>query len=343
MPFFSIIVCAYNTAEYTKKCLQSIQEQTFIDFECIIVDDGSIDNTQQICKEFAEIDSRFIYSYKENGGLVSARKYGAERVKGQYVLNIDGDDWVDHEYLSTFKTIIDEYDVDICRVGFSMEYLDESVPVYGVHRAGFYSKEQLVQELYPAALEARDGHYVKPSIWSEAIRRELYVPMQLAVDSGLVFSEDKSVFISCLFNAESFYYEDKPLYRYRQRMSSICFRRDVSYPWVTVEILKNTFEPYIPMCPDGERQLARFLTHTMFILAEYNFNKNMTFWNVRKEIIKEINANNRKSIIKKANYVFRYWKGNISKISMTLNVVSVAYLYNRFNRKRVIDNEKYYS
>lgn len=217
------------------------------------------------------MDSRFIYIEKENGGLVSARKCGAEHVRGRYVINIDGDDWVDPEYLATFKVLIDRYNVDICRVGFSLEYIDKSVPVYGIHRAGYYTKDQLKEELYPEALEAYNGRYIKPSIWSEAIERELYVSSQMAINSELVFSEDKAVFIPCLLKANTFYYEDKPLYRYRQRISSICFRGNVSYPWKTVEMLYEIFSSYVEICPDGEKQLARFLTHTMFILAEFSF------------------------------------------------------------------------
>ncbi|HAO28647.1 MAG TPA: glycosyltransferase family 2 protein, partial [Chryseobacterium indologenes] len=82
MPTISIIVPCYNQAIYLDECLQSVLDQTYGNWECIIVDDGSPDNTKEVTEKWIEKDNRFIYLHKENGGLSSARNAGIEAAKG---------------------------------------------------------------------------------------------------------------------------------------------------------------------------------------------------------------------------------------------------------------------
>lgn len=84
-PLISVIVPCYNQAQYLDECLQSVVEQTYPNWECIIVNDGSPDNTEEIALQWTEKDSRFIYIKKENGGLSSARNAGLEIAKGKWI------------------------------------------------------------------------------------------------------------------------------------------------------------------------------------------------------------------------------------------------------------------
>jgi glycosyl transferase, family 2/glycosyl transferase family 8 len=95
----SIIVPVYNVENYLRQCLDSIMSQTYQNFECLLINDGSPDNSADICREYVSKDSRFRYFEKENGGVSSARNLGIERSKGQYITFIDSDDWVDSDYL----------------------------------------------------------------------------------------------------------------------------------------------------------------------------------------------------------------------------------------------------
>ena len=99
-PSISIIVPCYNQAQYLDECLQSVLDQTYQDWECIIVDDGSPDNTEEIAKNWTQKDSRFIYFKKENGGVSSARNFGIEKAKGEWILPLDGDDKIEKDYLN---------------------------------------------------------------------------------------------------------------------------------------------------------------------------------------------------------------------------------------------------
>lgn len=91
-PLISIIVPCYNQSQYLDECLQSVLDQTYPDWECIIVNDGSPDNTEEVARKWVEKDVRFKYFYKENGGLSSARNFGILKSEGVFVFFIDADD-----------------------------------------------------------------------------------------------------------------------------------------------------------------------------------------------------------------------------------------------------------
>lgn len=95
----SVIVPCYNQAQYLDECLQSVLDQTYTEWECIIVDDGSPDNTAEIAANWVEKDNRFKYLKKENGGLSSARNAGIEAAQGEWILPLDADDKIGNRYL----------------------------------------------------------------------------------------------------------------------------------------------------------------------------------------------------------------------------------------------------
>ena len=105
----SIIVPVYNVENYLRQCLDSIMGQTYQNFECLLINDGSPDHSADICREYVSKDSRFKYFEKKNGGVSSARNLGIEHSKGEYITFIDSDDWVDSDYLEVlYNALIDE-------------------------------------------------------------------------------------------------------------------------------------------------------------------------------------------------------------------------------------------
>lgn len=101
-PTISIIIPVYNTEKYLRRCLDSIVAQTYKDFECILVDDGSTDASGKICDEYAAKDNRFKVFHKKNGGVSSARNLGLDNAKGEYIAFCDADDYVKENWLSEF-------------------------------------------------------------------------------------------------------------------------------------------------------------------------------------------------------------------------------------------------
>jgi glycosyltransferase involved in cell wall biosynthesis len=98
-PLVSIVVPCYNQAQYLDECLQSVVSQTYENWECIIVNDGSPDHTVQVAKEWLAKDTRFTYIEKENGGVSSARNSGIGTAKGEFILPLDADDKIGSLYL----------------------------------------------------------------------------------------------------------------------------------------------------------------------------------------------------------------------------------------------------
>ncbi len=106
----SIIIPCYNQAQYLPETLQSVLNQTYKNWECVIVNDGSPDNTEEIATKWQNKDSRFIYLKKENGGLADARNYGIKASKGKYILPLDSDDLIATTYIEKAIKILDEND-----------------------------------------------------------------------------------------------------------------------------------------------------------------------------------------------------------------------------------------
>lgn len=101
-PKISVIVPVYNAEKYLHRCIDSILNQTFPDFELLLIDDGSKDQSGEICDEYAKKDSRVKVFHKENGGVSSARNVGIDNAVGEYICFCDSDDWVEKTWLLSF-------------------------------------------------------------------------------------------------------------------------------------------------------------------------------------------------------------------------------------------------
>lgn len=105
-PLISIIVPVYNVEKYLKRCLNSILAQTYSNIEILLIDDGSTDQSGQICDDFAKLDSRIHVLHKVNGGVSTARNLGIKQAKGEYVTFVDSDDYVDEDLISYLYGLI---------------------------------------------------------------------------------------------------------------------------------------------------------------------------------------------------------------------------------------------
>lgn len=119
-PKISIVIPVYNVEKYIKECLDSIIKQTFTEWECLLIDDGSPDNSGAICDEYVKKDSRFKVYHKQNGGVSSARNYGIEKAQGEWVTFIDSDDFISPTFLEgLYKPIAQGEQLDFVHGGCS--------------------------------------------------------------------------------------------------------------------------------------------------------------------------------------------------------------------------------
>lgn len=229
MPTFSIIVPIYNVESYLPKCIESILNQTCKDYELILVDDGSPDSCPQICDDYAERYECIHVIHKCNGGLVSARQAGANASSGQYLLNIDGDDYIAPTFLEAIHRAVSQYTPDI--VAFNISRVSESGELIGkiCNRlpTGLYQGSSL-EEVYHSLLfdtQQRNMNVFSANliygVCAKAIRRDLYVPLQNQVPQGIRYGEDVAVTIPAVCTCKTLLLIDESGYRYRFRGESI--------------------------------------------------------------------------------------------------------------------------
>ena len=127
MPKISIIVPVYKVEKYLERCLNSIIAQTFTDWECILIDDGSPDNSGKICDEYAKKDERFVVIHQENAGSAEARNQGLKRCIGKYIVCVDSDDWLEKNYLEMLYMQAEKEQADVVGCNLIREYENKSI------------------------------------------------------------------------------------------------------------------------------------------------------------------------------------------------------------------------
>lgn len=115
-PLISVIVPVYNVALYLRRCIESILEQTYTNFELILINDGSSDGSEEICNTYQSEDERITVINQANQGVSSARNRGLQIARGQYICFVDSDDYIDKSYLEVLYGLITEYNVDLAIV-----------------------------------------------------------------------------------------------------------------------------------------------------------------------------------------------------------------------------------
>ena len=301
---FSVIVPVYNVERFLRQCVESVLNQSCGDFELILVDDGSPDKSGGICDEYAAKDARVKVIHKTNGGLVSARKAGCVVAVGEYVVCLDGDDYIAPNCLDSFAKAIDEYSPDICLCGFYKAYSENDVKCLPFENAGFYDKETIEKHIYPYLIENKYGRYFSASIWAKAFRREIYTEYQTSVDSRIKIGEDQCVVKPCVFRAESLYVIDECLYYYRQNDESMTKSKgvfDLSVP----KLIANHFEKEIGVSSfDFQAQIYRHAVHDLFNAVASQFNAKRDEKEIRRIIRQTLSDEYYKKALKESRFAF---------------------------------------
>ena len=218
----SIVVPVYNVEPYIKRCLDSIISQTYENLEIILVDDGSTDKSGEICDEYALIDSRIKVIHKKNGGIVSARKCGVLNATGEYITDVDSDDWIEINAYSYIVEKLRQYNPDILVLGYQKEYRNGFIQKYKQKiQNGMYQGVKIRDEFVQKVREAK--FFCNPIdmiLWNKVIRTEIRKIHQTAAPDRLNKGEDDAVVFPCLLDAGSIYVDSKCFYHYCVRESS---------------------------------------------------------------------------------------------------------------------------
>ena len=217
---FSIIVPIYKVEKYLNKCIDSILNQTYQDFELILVDDGSPDNCPQICDEYAEKDKRVRVIHKNNAGLVAARNTGIKAAKGEYVCYVDGDDWILDNLLQTvWDKAISKYDVEMVVYSAVRQFTDTQEQIPKAVPEGLYNKNKLKIDVYPYMMYHSRKTYstglIFPVAWNKIFKRD-FLLKHYCKEERIRMGEDNAFIFECLYAAENVFFCDDILYIYNQ-------------------------------------------------------------------------------------------------------------------------------
>ena len=239
----SIVIPIYNAEKYLEECLNSIKSQTYKNFEVIMVNDGSKDDSETICMNFLRSDSRFRYLKKANGGVSSARNLGLDNVKGDYITFIDADDWVDENYLDLLITTVKKNHSDIV-VSSYKQFNNIDV---------FYLRAYSLQEKYLLNFEKmnRDDFLtIFPKLMSinvcfnnavaKLFRKELV--KNLRFDTSIKYGEDLDFYFRLYLNVDSISYVDEPTYVYRMHGDSTTSNFNQEHAEQELSIFKQMYE-----------------------------------------------------------------------------------------------------
>lgn len=224
---FSVIVTIYNAEDYLVECVESILKQTFTEIEILLVDDGSIDQSGKICDCLKKKDGRIKVIHQANQGIIAARCSGILKAKGEYVIFIDADDWIDKNMCEEFKKSIDTYHSDIVLGGLIKEYSGSSKTVKNVIAAGYYCKKDVQEKIYPRMIFT--GRFFEKGLESyicaNAIKRKIITSVANGIDKEISFAEGGVWLYSCMLQASSVDIIDKTTYHYRMRRDSMTIRQ----------------------------------------------------------------------------------------------------------------------
>lgn len=237
----SIIVPVYNVEKYLDKCLSTIEKQTSKNFEAIIVNDGSTDNSESIILRYCNKNNNFYYYKKENGGLMSAYLLGIEKASGDYIGFVDSDDYVDFKFVEKmYDCNIENADIVICERNDIFENGDlknnnESPFV----SPGLY-KENNCLDIYKKILPPFSGKHISNARWNKIFKIEIVVKNLKYLESKSRIMEDRFFTPSCMFSATSFKFIGSKLYFYRQRESGSNHSLASPNLYNAIKLLMNT-------------------------------------------------------------------------------------------------------
>ena len=214
----SVVVPVYNVEKYLNRCIDSILNQTFRDFELILVDDGSTDQSGRICDEYKEKDNRIVVIHKTNGGLSDARNYGIDRAKGEYITFIDSDDWIKERYIEVLYNNAVKFKVDISAVNLHKEYDDRSERSCDITE-GVFDGKAAMQFLYG------DISIYLNVACAKLYKIDLFEDIRYPVGK---LHEDGFTTYKLLYFSNTVYFSNEDLYSYYQRQGSIMNKFSVS-------------------------------------------------------------------------------------------------------------------
>lgn len=210
MPILTVIMPVYNVEKYVEKSIKSVLNQTMKDFELIIVNDGSTDNSVDICEKYASIDNRIRYFVRENRGVSAARNFAIKKsTNSKYITFIDSDDWIEADFYEKAMKYVNDNDLDMCITGYVIE---EGKNIF----INLKKKKADIMDSSEALIEIFKSRYYTGSLCDTFFKKDIL--LELSLVERLRYHEDFLFKVECINNSNKIGYF--PLYKYHYVMRS---------------------------------------------------------------------------------------------------------------------------
>ena len=236
-PMVSIIVPIYNAEQYLRRCVDSILNQEYTDFELLLVNDGSTDASGDICEEYGDQDPRVIVIQKENTGVSDSRNRALERARGKYLQFLDSDDWITPDATRLFVRAAEEYGCDMVISDFYRVVGERLSPKGDIEEEGVLTREE-----FAAHMMENPADFYYGVLWNMLYRRDIVEEHNLRMDTDISWCEDFMFNLEYIRYAKVFYALHAPIYYYVKRKGSLASQGiNISK---TVKMKLNVFEYY---------------------------------------------------------------------------------------------------
>lgn len=254
-PLISIIIPAYNVEQYLPVCLSSIEQQTYQNFEVILIDDGSKDSTGEICDTIAAKDNRFKVIHQKNQGVSAARNVGLEVAAGEYICFVDSDDELRENFLNEFN-----FDYDISIQGYLLQDGENNYPISYREFLSFdnVAKVYCLNDIHSAP-------------FSKLCKAEIIKKNDIFFPEGISFSEDTIFFLKYIKYCKSIYVSDRCGYIYRKREESLSTTHHPIDKLMEKE--RILFNLYNNLFDNGRFKGRFFHELSLFVISKYYFNE----------------------------------------------------------------------
>lgn len=235
----SVIVPVFNREAYISKCIESILCQSYEKLELIIIDDGSEDNTFNICKAFKEKDERIVLIHKENGGVSSARNLGLDKARGEFISFTDSDDTIDKDMLRFLISKINEFNCDIAACGYDnrTEFQERENSAADAYSQTIFDDKK---KIYENLADIQSG--LNWCIWNKIYRYSAVADIKF--DESLSINEDLLFNMGALKKAGRVFYTDKVLYHYRKNNIGLSRNLNPKRCKKAIEVMEGVLEKY---------------------------------------------------------------------------------------------------
>ena len=292
MPKISLIVAAYNIEDYIERCIESLLNQTFADIEIIIVNDGSTDGTLKKIESVIKNDNRVKLINKKNEGVVEARRTGFVNSTGEYVLFIDGDDWIDTKTCQ----MCFENNYDILYFGYYVAY-DYGKNIKVEIKEEILNNKQFLRQLLLVN--------VKGCMWTKMIRRSYLIDNNIEFPKGIIYGEDLAMSVDIACHNPKVITINEQFYYYYQRKNSITNSKLTKQGFHIIKALD-----YIKECMINKNLYEEFIEEYNYLVYRNLFYSFITCNNEVNNIHKELYYNWIKNNIKinKNKYIVNHIK-----------------------------------